>query len=370
MPPHPTQPAKDHALVQGRVEALDLARGLAVLFMILIHVLRHWGETSTWTSPLGVVLSFAGGPLAAPVFMTLMGASLAFSSRMDVRSLAMRGLWLLAMAYVFNIARGTAPLVLGEQLGILTLEQVRPHTPLSLLTMVDILQLAGASLVILSIFRAMVRPGAAWLAIAAGVVLVAPVLRGLRTGEPALDALLGVLWATAPNVFYPVFPWLVFPLVGAVIGERLRRTDDRPAEFLRVGFAGVLLGVAGLALLLNERPVLDAPTYWALPPFLVPGVLGVVLAWLALCDQVTRRLPARGALGIVHGWSSRVTRMYVVHWLLVSWGVGVVGYLTLGLAEVVVAMVIVVALTDGIARLRKPRRSAARAEPALEPAAL
>jgi hypothetical protein len=185
---------------------------------------------------------------------------------------------------------------------------------------------------------------------------------------PGVDALLGVLWATAPNVFYPVFPWLVFPLVGVVLGERLRRTSDRPAEFARIGAAGAGLGVIGLALLLNERPVLDATTYWALPPFLAPGILGVVLVWLAACDQVTRRAGA-APLRVIHGWSSRVTRMYVVHWLLVSWGIGLVGYLTLSQAEVVVAMVVVVALTDGLSRLRLPRRSAAR-EPALEPAAL
>jgi uncharacterized membrane protein len=359
MPPTAAQP---------RIEAFDLARGLAVLFMILIHVLRHWGETATWSSPLGLALSFAGGPLAAPVFMTLMGASLAFSSRRSLLVLVRRGAWLLAAAYVFNLARGTLPLTLAHEVGLLTPDDVRPYTPWSLLTMVDILQLAGASLILLALLRAVVRPGIAWLAIAAAVVLVAPLLREVRAGEPAVDALLGVLWATGSNVFYPVFPWLVFPLVGAVIGERLRGADDRPAEFLRIGTAGAVLGVVGLALLLNERPVLDAATYWALPPFLVPGVLGVVLGWLAICDQVTRRLPGRTARGIVHGWSSRVTRMYVVHWLLVSWGVAVVGYLTLGLAEVAVAMVIVVALTDGLSRLRLPRRSEAPVEPALEPA--
>src|SRR5258707_7724008 len=64
-----------------RVRAFDLARGLAVFFMILVHVLWHWGAPATWTSPAGTVISLLGGPTGAPTFMFLMGASLAFSSR-------------------------------------------------------------------------------------------------------------------------------------------------------------------------------------------------------------------------------------------------------------------------------------------------
>src|SRR5688572_6388070 len=96
-----------------RVRALDLARGLAIVFMIGVHVLWHWGAPDTWTSPIGQVISFLGGPTAAPVFMFLMGASLAFSSRTSFRSLAVRGLWLLWLGYLLNFLRGVIPAWLG-----------------------------------------------------------------------------------------------------------------------------------------------------------------------------------------------------------------------------------------------------------------
>ena len=56
-----------------RVRAFDLAAGLAVFFMILVHILWHWGAQPTWTTPVGLVISFAAGPTAAPVFVFLMG---------------------------------------------------------------------------------------------------------------------------------------------------------------------------------------------------------------------------------------------------------------------------------------------------------
>lgn len=40
-----------------RVRAFDLAAGLAVLFMILVHVLWHWGTSATWTTPIGEAIS-------------------------------------------------------------------------------------------------------------------------------------------------------------------------------------------------------------------------------------------------------------------------------------------------------------------------
>lgn len=329
-----------------RVLAFDLARGLAVFFMILIHVMRHWGEPATWTTPIGVLASFLGGPPAAPVFMFLMGASVAFSRRSTFRSLAMRGLGLFALAYVFNFFRGALPLTLGLAGGIVTSAEVAPHTPGSLLTMVDILQLAGLSLIGIAALRRFVRPGPTWLVLALAIVLVAPVLRGSTIGNPVVDGFLSVLWGADSHVYYPVLPWAVFPLVGAVVGQWIARTPDRSALLGRMGLVGVGLCVVGVALVAAWVPDLSDTTYWHLPPALALAILGFVLVWLALCDQVVRRVPRTRVLEVVYGWSARVQSMYITHWIIVGWGVGIVGFQRLGLAPVLVAMATLVVLTS------------------------
>src|SRR5262245_62846649 len=85
-----------------RVRAFDLAAGLAVFFMILVHVLWHWGRPETWTTPIGEVISYAAGPTAAPVFVFLMGASLGAARRTRTDTMVIRGLWLLFLGYVLN----------------------------------------------------------------------------------------------------------------------------------------------------------------------------------------------------------------------------------------------------------------------------
>ncbi len=329
-----------------RVRGFDLARGLAVFFMILVHVLWHWGAPATWTTPIGQAISFAGGPTAAPVFMFLMGASLAFSSRSDVRSLALRGAWLVFLGYLLNVLRGVIPATLGLATGVVTAEQIAPFTPWWLATTVDIHHMAGLSLVAIAVLRPVARPGWSWLAPASLLVLVAPWLRELSFGEPLVDGLLAPILGTAPNVYYAVVPWLVYPLTGAVFGVIVARASDRTAVFRRGALLGIGLCVAGAALIAVERPTFDVATYWREPPSFVIGILGVVLVWLAVCDVVARRAWADRHLGVVYGWSARVIPMYFTHWIVVGWGVGIVGFRALSLEAVLLATVVAVVVTS------------------------
>ena len=342
-----------HAPVD-RILAFDLARGLAVVFMIMVHVLRHWGDPATWSTPIGTLISFLGGPPAAPVFMFLMGASLAFSRRISFTSLVSRGLWLVTAGYLLNVFRGTVPLSAGLATGIVTSGQVTPFTPFSLLTMVDILQLAGCSLILMAALREVARPGRVWLAVATAIVLIAPLLHGRVTGMPGPDALLGMLWATGDNIFYPVFPWLVFPLVGAVIGASMAQVEagDRRAVLRRAGVIGSVACASGVALIVVAAPTLDVVTYWRLPPVLVPAILGFVVAWVWLCDVIARRAGPNTVLAAIYDWSGRVTAMYVVHWLIVSWGIAIVGFRVMELWPVLTATVVVLVATIVISRCR------------------
>src|SRR4051812_35933612 len=209
-----------------RVRAFDLARGLAIVFMIGVHVLWHWGAPDTWTSPIGQVISFLGGPTAAPVFMFLMGASLAFSSRSSFSSLAVRGLWLVWLGYLLNFLRGVVPAYLGLSTGLVTADQIAPFTLPWLATTVDVHHMAGLSLIALAGLRLVARPGWIWLGIAGLVVLTGPIVRGFELGTPLVDGPLTPVLGGAPNVYYAVIPWIAFPLCGAVYGGVVARATD------------------------------------------------------------------------------------------------------------------------------------------------
>ena len=338
------------AATRDRVRAFDLARGLAVLFMIGVHVLWHWGAPDTWTSPIGQVISLLGGPTAAPVFMFLMGASLSFSSRTSFRSLAVRGLWLLWLGYLLNFLRGVIPAYLGLTTGVVTAEQIAPFTLPWLATTVDVHHMAGLSLIAIAALRMAARPGWAWLALAAGIVLAGPVVRGLEFGTPLLDGPLTPVLGGAPNVYYAVVPWIAFPLVGGVFGSIMARATDRVRVFRRGALVGVALCIAGIGLFVVNPPVFDVNTYWRMPPSYFVAITGLVLLWLFACDLAVRHVRANRAFDFLYGWSGRVIAIYFTHWIVVGWGVGIFGFRSQPLSGALIGIVVAIVATSWLSR--------------------
>jgi hypothetical protein len=295
--------------------------------------------------------------------MFLMGASLAFSRRSTATGIARRGLWLLVLAYSLNVLRGALPAWLGLTTGVVTAEAIAPYTVETLLGMVDIHLLAGLSLLVIAALAPVRREPLAALGLAAGASLAAPVLWGRATGFGPLDAGLATLWGTEWNVFFPLFPWLAYPLAGLAYGTALVRYGD-PRAFVRgAGRLGLALGLAGLAGIILVWPFRGQADYWRPSPASIVAVLGLAMTWLAACELAVTRIRHNAALGVLYGWSARVTSMYCVHWILIGWGVGLVGHSQLVPALVPGAMLVVLVLTDRITRLH-PRLAGRPVHPA------
>lgn len=348
-----------------RIRAFDLARGLAIVFMVMVHVLGHYGNDGSWVSPFGQVVIFLGGPTAAPVFMFLMGVSLALSRRSSAGGIARRGVWLLTLAYTLNVLRGVLPATLGLGTGFVTEADISPYTPLNLLTLVDIHQMAGMALLVIAGLVGLRLAAPALRAVLVGlaivVALVSPALWGVTTGGP-LDLFLALLWGTDWNVFFPLFPWIVYPLVGFAYGRTLVGQSDRRQFVRRMGLAGLAVMAAGIATIAVAQTIVGIDSYWRQPLGVLLAILGLVLAWLALADVVVARVRPNPVFAQLYGWSHRVTSMYCIHWILIGWGVGLVGHRDLELPAVIAAMAIVLVLADRITValpfLRGPRSRA------------
>src|SRR5262249_17998188 len=146
--------------------------------------------------------------------------------------------------------------------------------------------------------RVRARPGWWWLAIAAGIVLAGPFLRGLSFGTPLLDAPLTPILSGAPNVYYAVVPWIAYPLVGGAFGSLVARAAgpaDPTRVFRNAAVVGVALIAAGIGLFVVAPPAFDVNTYWRMPPSYFVAILGLVLVWLYACDFAVSHIPANRA---------------------------------------------------------------------------
>ena len=192
------------------------------------------------------------------------------------------------------------------------------------------------------------QPGWLWLALAGLLILVAPALRPSASGARPRRALTPVL-GSAPNVYYAVVPWLAYPLAGAVFGSMIARSADRTALFRRAAVVGAVLLVIGGALIAVQRPAFDVFTYWRSRP------RSPSRSWGSSCSGWPSATSRRGGLvdrwfGFLYGWSDRVIAIYFAHWIIVGWGVGLVGFRALSLGPVLLAMAVAVVATSYLSR--------------------
>jgi uncharacterized membrane protein len=313
---------------------LDWQRGLAVLFMVEVHVLDAWlapaGAATPW--PFGLlagswvtphaVLNMIGG-LAAPGFLYMAGLSQALGDAAQerkgiapnvrrVQALRRAG-WLLGVAYGFRIVE----YVLGGAWS-------RPDGWTDLLK-VDVLNVIAVGLAVaavLSIGRARAAgaalAGLAALGIALATPVVADVLRHYdlpQAGAAAdaaarvapnrlVDVLYAYLWASWPRANFHLFNWVAFLLAGAAMAP-LARGRNRPFVWL-----GVAAGLYGVAWWADGGPEVYAyQSFWRTSP-----------SWFAM--RLAICLALTGALQLVPDAAERPLR-----WLSLVGRQSLVGYI-------------------------------------------
>ncbi|MCX6363222.1 MAG: heparan-alpha-glucosaminide N-acetyltransferase domain-containing protein [Actinobacteria bacterium] len=306
----------------GRLRFLDLARGLAIVFMVFQHVQLLFAVGSGEDSLLGATFLLLGTAPAAPVFMVAMGFLFGSSTRTGVRSGVVRGLQLFALGYALNLLRFVLPLLVrGDPQAI----ELFGGTWWGAFFEIDILQLAGLSLIVLGPVKRHVRDPRLVLALAAAVAVVSPLLWGVGGGSVVLDP----LWGLGEWVSFPLFPWLAYPLLGlslAGFAARATSAGGLMRAWALAGAAAVLAGAALVVLAPVGSSILAFGDYYrsGLPVQLL--LAGFVLLWLPLLWWLDRRLTWRAVPRYLTSLSRNITAVYLIQWALIGWlaiGLGV-----------------------------------------------
>ncbi len=342
----------------GRQTGVDVAKVLAIVFMVAVHTMMYGG--ADLTHGLGLLFDCVfGGPLAAPVFMACMGIGVAYGRHTDAATLARRGLRMLVASYVFNAVRAAPNLLLGFFGG----DTMYYHRFVFLFFIVDILQFAGVALLLLALLRKcrVGVTGTVGLSLAmslAGSLVAEEVgwlVQKFHTGVLALDVPLALFVGTitpgpspeTPPVYsaFPLLNWFVFTALGLAIGKVLRRCRDLdrlyaittpPAAILFVVFTvWGLKGGAPVHLYESE----EGYYYLTIVDALLVGLPAIVLM-LGAGHFAGKALEGRMA-DFVRRTSSDLNLIYLIHWVVVMWVVDVLLYRTLGLEMSSVTLLII-----------------------------
>jgi uncharacterized membrane protein len=329
-----------------RQVALDVARGLAVCFMILIHVMEMFGRAEVNNSMFGYVVGFLGGPPAAPVFMFVMGVSSVFSARATPGVMMVRGCKLYLAGYVLSFGHLVLPawIATHSNLTLATdLQRVHHIAYVDVFFQIDILHLAGIVYMVFGVLKLLPLRLPWYPGIAVLVGAVAPWLWGCSTGWAWVDVFLDVLWGNKSLIWFPFFSWGVYPLCGVAVGYWLVRSKNL-AVFYRAltlaGAIGFLLGGVLVLLFAFHRGMsyIEAEKYyWRHGIELNCLMLGFIGLWLGGIFYLTPTLSS-GITQRLTFWSQHVTTIYWLHWVLLGWSALVIKLQGVGLPVTILLM--------------------------------
>lgn len=330
----------------GRQFAVDFARGLAVLFMIWVHVLEMFGNYAVQDSYFSNVIEFLGGPPAAPVFMLLMGVSIAYSRKNQPGKLMLRGLMILLLGYVLNFAREIVPMYLGLELDLLSKSDLLPYTMLTIFLQMDILQFAGLALIFLGLLSALRVRRWLYLPLALFFALINPWMWDVQSEIPSIEYLFQLLWGWDYYIFFPFFTWIFYPLVGVVVGDLLIRIRDKRIFYRGLFALGLLILIVGLGITLSDADFHFGDYYrHAIGSNL--WMTGFVLVWWALIFFFINRFALPQALqNRVTFWSKNVTVLYFIHWVIIGWSVLLLSYESAYFGGTLLLMALFTVLSD------------------------
>lgn len=319
----------------SRISHLDSLRGVAVLLMVMVHSAATWNPFKGDQETLLAYLVSGLGGLAAPLFLTLFGWGM-LRVKLTIKARVFQSCFLFLCQIIVNISSPHLfnPLTPGilSLMGILVI--IFPLLEKALIKFRN----KALPLVILFIFT---------------IQMISPEIQGVgdwedRVSDASLYTITSNLLLTGT---YPLFPWLIFSVLGATISS-VKITDNKTLERsnkivlpLIIGFCFCITTffLAQYNGKLWAHPSSEA--YLTFFPanygFIIAAITGVMLIWFFIQRFTLSFLTSTGRLSltiyIIHfiplslmykfdtdyqwsvGLSASIVMLYTLIWIPISW---------------------------------------------------
>ncbi len=303
-----------------RIFSLDLARGFTVLMIAPIHSVMLYSENSVRNTLLSNFLAFVAEWHGAQVFMLIMGISFSFSKDRDLEPAFEKAGYLMVYAYMLNLLKFVIPHFFGWlPTSLLELLQVDPgiHGYTQLFLLGDILHFAALSLIILAIIFKFknYEKVAVWISVI--ICLSAPLLWDSTSNSGLINYSLELLGGQPPRVYFPLLPWLIYSLIGLAIGKEIQK-EKSWLGFDSFWIPGLLLVIIGFVFKYFLHDV-EFSSFYRTTPLDTMIHVGFVLVMLSVWHWISRNVKPNYIFKLLCFASRRITRMYIIQWILIIW---------------------------------------------------
>jgi len=376
----------DTHIGKSRIKVLDFYRGICVMFMPLVHFFYFYGAPEFSKSVIGSsselliiwtvatiylssvlilltpnatgiqhmqriaflyvfgyasILGYVHG-LEAPLeithevllfsvccFVFLMGIFITLAAKKNISLSIKRGAMLFLAGYALNFFRSSLPMWLSLEFGLVSQEELGDGNPIYELLVVDILQFAGIAFIVCSLLSHYLPNPKHWLIIALGIAFASPYAWDTYTGNVFADEILKLLAGNiAEGAFFPQLPWLSYAISGMAFGHWMKQADDLNAFFKKSAWFSLTITLAGIAIIFTNIDYHIGDSMRAGPGAVI-AISGFTALTIFLFSVIIEKVPHNPIFSFWYTWSKHITTIYVIHWLLIGWGLMYFGFRTL-----------------------------------------
>ncbi len=302
----------------GRQVELDLAKCLAIFFMIFLHCMM---VSSGFNNEISLFMQrgigqLLGGPFAAPVFMFAMGVGIVYSRNQVPDYLIKRGIRLMLLGLVVNVGEFFLPHYLAGKL--LGEWDIFPIAGGLLLFCVDILAFAGMAMILIGVLKKLKLSARQAVIIALVLSVMGSILRFHDFGGNVPNLIAGYFIGSAGGfTAFPLFNWFIFPAAGMLFGEYYIRCNNKK-KLLCLWPLGLAISVAYFVIswFMPEGFLSETHHYYFMTTIDAMFCLMCVYGVIGLCNIACSFLSG-SATGFFSRMSGNLNAIYVIQWYLI-----------------------------------------------------
>ena len=386
----------------SRIKVLDFYRGICVMFMLVVHFFYFYGAPEFSKSVIGssfelltiwtvatlylssvlilltpnatgaqhmkrIIFLFVFGyalilgcvhGLEVPLEMThevllfsvccfvfLMGIFITLAGNKNLSLSIKRGVILFLAGYALNFFRSSLPMWLSLEFGLVSQEDLGDGNPIYELLVVDILQFAGIAFIICSLLSHYLPNPKHWLVIALGLAFASPYAWDTHTGNAFVDEILKLLAGNiAEGAFFPQLPWLAYAISGMAFGHWMKQADDLNIFLKKSAWFSLTTTLVGIGIIFTHVDYHIGDSMRAGPGAVI-AISGFTAFSIFLLNAIVEKVPHNPIFGFWYTWSKHITTIYVVHWLLLGWGLMYFGFRSLSGTGFLVTLLALYVLT-------------------------
>lgn len=296
-----------------RTHTADVLKGIAILLMIQVHLVELFASHELAASSVGKVFMFLGGPPVAPLFMILFGYFISATHK-STQQLIVRGLKIFALGMLLNLALNFN-LISTVWRGLLQIDI------LPFVFGVDILQFAGLSLIVIALLKKVLEQQLVMIV----MMIIASVLLGqyLTAYIPENNSLKYVtafFYGSAQWSYFPLFPWLVYPLTGMALYQLQQcyqidvMLTTKTNQALAIGALLFVTITIDYAITIAS----DLPSYYHHGILFFLWVIVFLSVYSVCIHAMTERIGTTRVFKYLTWLGKHVTLIYIIQWIIIG----------------------------------------------------